>query len=55
MTHREWLDTLPLRDRLVYDRAYGACWFRGADNQEACRAAGRNAVEQRQEMRSANG
>lgn len=44
--HRQWLNSLSLDERIVYDRAFGKAWYAQADPDEAkCRAAGKRAVE----------
>ena len=42
-SHKRWLDGLSLRERLIYDRAFGAAWSK-KESDRACRDAGTGAV-----------
>ena len=46
MTHKAWLDSLTLVERLKHDRAYGKAFFEGSSKHQ-CQLAGRAAVERR--------
>lgn len=49
-THQSWLDGLPIKWRLVYDRAFGKHWWDRPDT-DYCRQAARADTEKRMKER----
>ena len=48
INYDDWLRSLPLKLRIIHDRAYGERFYKKTPSQQACRQAGIDAVKKAQ-------